>query len=103
MSVSKLSEEQVQDALRAVVDPEVGMNIVDLGLVYGIEVTEDHIYVVMTMTTPACPMSTYITDSVRHTLRALAPGMEDIQVHLVWDPPWHPGLMSEGAKTTFGW
>lgn len=103
MNASTLSEDQVRDALRSVIDPEVGMNIIDLGLVYGIEATDDHIYVVMTMTTPACPMGTYITDSVRHTLRALAPDIADIQVHLVWDPPWHPGMMSEGAKTTFGW
>lgn len=97
------SEEDVRESLRAVNDPEVGLNIVDLGLVYGIEAAADHIYVVMTMTTPACPMGTYITDSAKNALRALAPEIGDIQIHLVWEPPWNPTMMSPEAKGMFGW
>lgn len=97
------TEDQVREALSGVIDPEVGLNIVDLGLVYGIEATPDHIYVVMTMTTPTCPMGTYITDSAKNSLRALAPNLADIQVHLVWDPPWNPTMMSEQAKQMLGW
>lgn len=97
------TEEDVREALRRVIDPEVGLNIVDLGLVYGVEAAADHIYVVMTMTSPACPMGTYITDSARNALRALAPGIQDIQVHLVWDPPWSPAMMSPRAKEQLGW
>lgn len=103
MTEPAINEQAVREALRVVLDPEVGVNIVDLGLVYGVEVTDDHIYVVMTMTSPACPMGSYITDTARHALRALAPSIADIQVHLVWDPPWHAGMMSAAAKDTLGW
>jgi metal-sulfur cluster biosynthetic enzyme len=57
----------------------------------------------MTMTTPACPMGAVITDSVCEAVGALAPDSEQVEVELVWDPPWHPGLMSDGARTVFGW
>lgn len=103
MNDQAVSDDAVRDALRQVIDPEVGVNIVDLGLVYGVEATADHIYVVMTMTSPTCPMGAHITDTARHTLRALAPGIADIQVHLVWDPPWSPSMMSSEAKTLLGW
>lgn len=98
-----LTEDHVRHALSCVIDPEAGMNIVDLGLVYGVEVAADHIYVALTMTSRACPMGDYITDNARHSLRALAPQVRDIQVHLVWEPPWHPQMMSEAAKGHFGW
>ncbi len=103
MAEEEITEASVREALRVVMDPEVGINIVDLGLVYGIEAEPDHIYVVMTMTTPTCPMGAHITDTARHTLRALAPQIKDIQIHLVWDPPWNPGMMSSEAKEQMGW
>ncbi|MCC6201991.1 MAG: metal-sulfur cluster assembly factor [Gammaproteobacteria bacterium] len=96
------TEEDVLTALRDVVDPELGMNIVDLGLVYGITIEADRIHIQMTMTTPACPMSGLIVDNVRETVAAFAPDVAEIEVDLVWDPPWHPGLMSDGARTLFG-
>ena len=97
------SEDELRDALRSVIDPEVGMNVVDLGLIYGIEISPQRVHVRMTMTTPACPMGSYITDQAREAIRAAVPGASDIDVELVWDPPWDSHMMSEQAKQHFGW
>ncbi len=96
------SEEQVREALRSVIDPEAGMNIVDLGLIYRIDAMTDRVAIEMTMTTPACPVGPMLVDQVRDAVRAIAPNAE-IAVELVWEPPWHAGLMSERAKKHFGW
>jgi len=97
------TEDAVRDALRYVVDPEVGLNIVDLGLVYGIEVSAGRIGVRMTMTTPACPVAETLVESARTAVRAAAPEIPEIAIELVWDPPWNPGMMSEIARDHFGW
>jgi len=97
------TEDEIRDALRYVVDPEVGLNVVDLGLVYGIEVSAERIGVRMTMTTPACPLSDTIMESARAAVRAAAPQVPDIEIELVWDPPWTPDMMSEIARGHFGW
>ena len=97
------TEDSIRDALRDVVDPEVGLNVVDLGLVYAIEVGAERIDVRMTMTTPACPMSDMIVESARNAVRAAAPKISDIRIELVWEPPWNPGMMSEIARGHFGW
>jgi metal-sulfur cluster biosynthetic enzyme len=98
-----LTEDEVRDALRDVIDPEAGMNIVDLGLVYGVEAGPERIAVRMTMTTPACPMGEMIVESARDAIRAAAPSVPRIDVDLVWDPPWTPDMMSEIARGHFGW
>jgi len=97
------TEDAIRDALRYVVDPEVGLNVVDLGLVYGIEVSAQRIDVRMTMTTPTCPLGDTIVESARAAIRAAAPKVPDIEIELVWDPPWNPGMMSEIAREHFGW
>jgi metal-sulfur cluster biosynthetic enzyme len=96
-------EESVRDALREVNDPEVAMNIVDLGLVYGVEVSPARVRVTMTMTSPTCPMGDYLVDSVRDAVRRVAPEVPDVEVELVWDPPWTPDRMNEDARKFFGW
>ena len=98
-----LTEDAIRDALRFVVDPEVGLNIVDLGLVYGIEVSGERIGVRMTMTTPACPVADTLVEEARAAVRGAAPGIPDVEIELVWDPPWNPGMMSEIARERFGW
>ncbi len=98
-----ITEERVREALRSVDDPEVGMNIVDLGLVYRIDITPACLRVEMTMTTPACPMGELITDNARRALVALLPDGVAVDVELVWEPFWTPDRMSESAKQTFGW
>jgi len=97
------TEDEIRDALRYVVDPEVGLNVVDLGLVYGIEVSAGRIGVRMTMTTPACPLGDTIMEAARAAIRAAAPKVPDIEIELVWDPPWNPDMMSEIARGHFGW
>lgn len=98
-----IGEDEVRDALRDVVDPEVGLNIVDLGLVYGIEAGPDRIAVRMTMTSPGCPMGEMILESAHSALRAAAPSVPAIDIELVWEPPWTPDMMSEFARDHFGW
>lgn len=97
------TEEAVRAALRGVIDPEVGMNVVDLGLIYGIEIGSRSVRVAMTMTTPACPMGSMITEDAREAIRDIAPEGADVVVDLVWDPPWSSERMSENAKRHFGW
>lgn len=97
------TEEAIRDALRSVIDPEVGLNVVDLGLVYGVEIAPDRVRVTMTMTTPACPMSAMITEDAGEAIRDIAPEGADVAIDLVWDPPWSPERMSENARRHFGW
>jgi metal-sulfur cluster biosynthetic enzyme len=98
-----LTEEEVRTALRSVIDPEVGMNIVDLGLVYGVVITDNQLHVDLTMTTPACPMGEMILDDAQQALETLVPGGVEINLNLVWDPPWSPAMMTEHARQHFGW
>ena len=97
------AEEEIRAALRSVIDPEVGMYVVDLRLVYGIEIAPNRVRVAMTMTTPACPMSSMITDDAREAIRDIAPDDAAVTVDLVWDPPWSSEMMSDSAKQHFGW
>jgi metal-sulfur cluster biosynthetic enzyme len=98
-----VDESTLYDALRSVEDPEAGMNIVDLGLVYAIAVAPEGVSVDMTMTTAACPMTDMIVDQARDALRAAVPDGTAVDVRLVWDPPWTPDRMSNFAREHFGW
>ena len=98
-----ITEDEIRTVLRSVIDPEVGMNIVDLGLVYGVEISANKLHVDLTMTTPACPMGEMILDDAQQALTALAPAGVEIDLNLVWDPPWSPDKMSEDARKHFGW
>lgn len=89
-------------ALHEVLDPELGMNVVDLGLVYGLEVEAGRVNVRLTMTTPACPLGEQIVRDAEERIRACA-GVTEVHVELVWDPPWSPARMSASAKETLGW
>ena len=97
------TDESVWDALRTVNDPEVGMNVVDLGLVYGVEVDGADVSVRLTMTSPACPLGDVIVENAAAVIRAAAPGARKVDIALVWDPPWTPDRMSEAARAKFGW
>jgi metal-sulfur cluster biosynthetic enzyme len=98
-----MSEDDVRAALKTVEDPEAGMDIVELGLVYAIEAGDERIRVEMTMTSPACPAAPYLVDEATAAIRAVAPADADVQVELVWEPPWTPDRMSDEAKARFGW
>lgn len=97
------TEEEVRKALSEVVDPEAGLNIVDLGLVYGVEIDASGVRVRMTMTSAACPMTAMIVEDVEIALERLLPPDLPVVVDLVWDPPWTPDRLSERARETFGW
>lgn len=98
-----IDEDLVRDALRQVMDPEAGMNIVDLGLVYEIEAGASRVQVRMTMTSAACPMADMIVDDVHAALERTLPPGTPVEVELVWDPPWTPDRMSGLAREHFGW
>ena len=97
------TEAAVRDALRTVLDPEVGIDIVELGLVYRVATTPGTVRVDMTMTTPACPSGPQLRDQAAQALRAALSGAPSIEVRLVWDPPWNPAMMSPAAKRRLGW
>ena len=84
---------EILDVLRGIIDPEIGINIVDLGLVYRAERTTDAIDVAMTMTTRACPLGEMILEEARAALSQKFPGVP-LEVNLIWDPPWTPELMT---------
>jgi metal-sulfur cluster biosynthetic enzyme len=98
-----MDEAGVREALRSVEDPEAGMSVVDLGLVYAIECAPGRVRVDMTMTSPACPAAAYLVDEAAAAIRNVAPADTDVHVELVWDPPWTPERMSPEAQSRFGW
>ena len=79
------------------IDPEIGCNVVDLGLIYGVNISGSKVNVIMTLTTPGCPMHESIRWGVRNALLGLE-GVEEAEVELVWDPPWHPAMMTEAGR-----
>ncbi|HRP46902.1 MAG TPA: metal-sulfur cluster assembly factor [Trueperaceae bacterium] len=91
----------VLEALHAVIDPELGLDIVSLGMVYAVAVVDSQVAIEMTLTTPGCPLHGSIEADVRHCLGQV-PGVGDIGVELVWDPPWTPDSMSAEAKRSLG-
>jgi len=89
-------------ALKTVIDPELGINIVDLGLVYHARRTANGIDIELTMTTPACPLGEMMTEEIKLVLRDRFPELPDLRVDIVWDPPWSPELMSEESRRQLG-
>ncbi|MBA3993185.1 MAG: aromatic ring hydroxylase [Cyanobacteria bacterium DS2.3.42] len=100
--MSSLQEDVVQENLRTVIDPELGVNIVDLGLIYGIEVEGQSVTVKLTLTSPACPLGAVIQSQAHMAVKKL-PWVENVKVDLVWTPRWDPRTMaSEEAKMELG-
>lgn len=93
----------IEAALRQVVDPEVAMSIVDVGLVYGVAVTDQQVHVRMTMTSAACPVTDVIVADVENELDRVLPADFEIRVEVVWEPPWSTDRMSARAKAFMGW
>jgi metal-sulfur cluster biosynthetic enzyme len=96
-----VTQEQVYEVLRDCYDPELPVNIVDLGLVYDVAVQDDNVKVVMTLTARGCPAHTFISESVRVRVAAI-PGVKSADVQVVWDPPWDISRMSDAAKKRLG-
>jgi metal-sulfur cluster biosynthetic enzyme len=91
-----IDDGRVWEALSTVIDPEIGLDIVTLGLVYEVEVKEEAVHVTFSLTTPGCPMEEAITRGVVNAVSAV-PGVEHVLPNLVWEPRWHPGMIREGA------
>ncbi len=96
-----LTKDQVIEALKEVYDPEIPVNIVDLGLVYDVEVSDGEVAIEMTLTAQGCGMGPYIAQQAEWRVAEL-PGVEDVEVELVWDPPWSPELITEDGKRLLG-
>ncbi len=98
-----MEEAKVWEALHQVLDPELGINIVDLGLVYSVEVEGGSLRVALTLTTPSCPLQGRLRQEAEKVLCREFPEARSVEVRFVWDPPWHPMMMSEEAKRRLGW
>lgn len=102
-----LNEDMVRAALKNVLDPEIGLNVVDLGLIYDVDVREEgrQVVVNMTLTTPACPAGPQIIEQAHNeikSLNAVHPQLEDVNINLVWTPFWNPEMMTQDAKDELG-
>ena len=102
VAAMSVSEEQIKDALRLVIDPELGHNIVDLGLVYEVSVSNGGVVqIMMTTTTRGCPATNYLKEGARDAAWSV-PGVEFVDVALTYEPPWTPRMMSDEAKQYLG-
>ncbi|MCH7737812.1 MAG: metal-sulfur cluster assembly factor [Chloroflexi bacterium] len=101
MPEATVTTEAVYEALKTVYDPEIPVNVVDLGLVYDVQVTDSDVYVQMTLTFPGCGMGPYIGQQAEWAVQELD-GVEEVQIEMVFDPPWSPDLISEEARSQLG-
>ena len=96
-----VSHEEIIEKLRTCLDPELGINIVDLGLIYGINIENSRVNVLMTLTTPGCPLDSYFTKDITDKLKGLK-GVKDVAVEFTFEPNWNPAKMSEEARDVLG-
>ena len=96
-----VSERQVLDALSSVIDPEIGLNVVELGLIYEVVITSEKVKIRMTLTAPACPLASLIVQQAREKVESIT-GVKNVEVELVFNPPWTPERLSEEAKKKLG-
>ncbi len=101
MTVATLNADAVRTALRQVKDPELDLNIIDLGLVYDVEIDEGEVRVIMTLTSPGCPAGPMITNDVYRVLRALE-GVKDVNIDIVWEPYWTPERIDPKIRALMG-
>ncbi len=92
-----VTKEEILEQLKQVSDPEIGMDIVNLGLVYDIQITGDHVYIKMTMTAPTCPVTPWILSQAQTIVENME-GVEAADVELVWEPSWNPSMMTDEAR-----
>ena len=93
--------EEIVKALKECYDPEIPVNVWDLGLIYDVNVDGDNVHVKMTLTAPGCPMHAFISREVKEKLQSVS-GVKEATVEVVWDPPWSPDKMSPDAKVQLG-
>ena len=97
----QVSVEDVFETLKSVYDPEIPVNVVDLGLVYDVQVNDNDVYVQMTLTFPGCGMGPYIAQQAEWAIQDLE-GVEEVEIEMVFEPPWSPDLISEEARAQLG-
>ena len=96
-----MTPDELKEQLKSIIDPETGVNIVDLGLVYAINVSASDISINITMTSSSCPLQDFFSDTITRTLTQSCP-QHRVRVNIVWEPPWHAGLISAAAKKQLG-
>ena len=96
------SVDEVRDALTNVIDPELGLDFVELGLVYEVEVDDAEVHVTFTLTSPGCPIGPQVSEQIEEFVGEL-PGVEEVKPHMTFSPPWTPDAMSEDAKFALGY
>ena len=99
--VQDLGVQDIYESLKAVYDPEIPVNIVDLGLIYDVQINDSNVYVQMTLTAPGCGMGPYIAQQAEWAIQELE-GVEDVEIELVFEPAWTPDLISEDARAQLG-
>ncbi|MQF69808.1 metal-sulfur cluster assembly factor [SAR202 cluster bacterium AD-804-J14_MRT_500m] len=99
--MATLEKDNVIDAMKQVYDPEIPINVVDLGLIYDVNVTDGNVHVLMTLTAPGCGMGPFIAQQAEWAIAELD-GAEDVEVEMVFDPPWNPEMISEDGKKLLG-
>ncbi|MCL4328007.1 MAG: metal-sulfur cluster assembly factor [Candidatus Thermoplasmatota archaeon] len=92
-----VTKEEILEEMKQVSDPEIGMDVVSLGLVYEVQINGDRVYIKMTMTAPTCPVTPWILSEAQRVVENLQ-GVEAADVELVWEPPWNPSMMTDEAK-----
>lgn len=98
-----ITEELVYAAIQVVVDPELGLNIVDLGLIYNVDInTDGRITITMTLTTPGCPLHASFAQEIERVLWQSIPDLTGVSVNLVWQPPWNPDMISPAGRALLG-
>ncbi len=97
----ELTTDAIYESLKTVFDPEIPVNVVDLGLVYDVQVNKGDVYVQMTLTFPGCGMGPFIAQQAEWAIQDIE-GVEDVEIELVFDPPWSPDLISEEARSQLG-
>jgi metal-sulfur cluster biosynthetic enzyme len=102
MAAEATTEEDVFEALEEVIDPELGLDFVSLGLVYDVEIEGPEAFITFTLTTPACPIGPQVSEQMREFVGQLQ-GVEKVHPKMVFDPPWSPEMMSEDAKFALGY
>lgn len=101
MAATTLTRDSVIEIMKQVYDPEIPVNVVDLGLVYAVQVDEGDVHVLMTLTAPGCSMGPMIAQQAEWAISELE-GVEDVEVEMTFDPPWSPELISEDGKKLLG-
>jgi metal-sulfur cluster biosynthetic enzyme len=99
---SMITEQNVREALKECYDPEIPLNVLDLGLIYNIRLDNNAIEIDMTLTAPGCPMHTMISKGIEEKVRQID-GVNDVKVNVIWDPPWTPERISEEGKKILGY